>query len=123
MTWTRRYCLLSKQCLQSQGCSQGSEYEAFASLARDADDVDFFETTSAEAAKAANITARPPSFVMGTAFEGFQPRSTPSVVCQIAALCMTNCGRQRSLCVKSGQTLGKCEAAPRLWCVRLQHLA
>ena len=59
--------------------------------------MDFFETTSAEAAKAANITARPPSFVMGTAFEGFQPRSTPSVVRQIAALCTMTCAVQQSL--------------------------
>ena len=59
---------------------QGSEYEVFSSLARDIDDVDFFETTSAEAAKAANISARPPTFIVGSTFPGFQQHSTPSVV-------------------------------------------
>ena len=61
-------------------CPQGSEYEAFSSLARDTDDVVFFETTSAEAAKAGNISARPPAFTVSTAFHGFQQRSMPSVV-------------------------------------------
>lgn len=55
--------------------AQGSEYDAFTAVARGTEDVDFFETTSADVAKAAGLKARAPAFLLGTAHPGFEPQA------------------------------------------------